>query len=181
MALVAGNVRVAVTGAVYAAPAATAVPTSTAAALNAAFVDVGYLSEDGVTTSIATDSNDIIAWQNGTLVRRVQTSHDFTLQFTMIETNGASLLLYFGNYTVGGAGSGSVQITGAAAPRGAYVLHVVDGTDLIRVVIPDGQVTDRGEVTYLNGDAVGYDTTITAYPDASGVKAYLYYETVGAS
>lgn len=181
MALVADNVQVGVTGAVYMAPSATAVPTSTVAALNAAFTDVGYIGEDGVTTSVGTDTNDIKAWQNGDIVRRVQTSHEFTIQFTMIETNGKSLELYYGNYTAGGGGSGSVQITGAQPYRGAFVCHVADGSDVIRIVIPDGQITERGDVTYVNEDAISYDVTITAYPDASGIKGYLYFETGGAS
>jgi hypothetical protein len=50
----------------------------------------------------------------------------------------------------------------------------VDGDVDIRIVIPDGQVTERGDVTYANGEAIGYDVTVTAYPDDSGVKAYIY-------
>ena len=181
MALVSDNVRVGVTGAVYVAPSATALPTSTAASLNAAFTDVGYIGEDGVTTSTGTDTSEIKAWQNGDVVRRVQTSHDFTVQFAMIETNAKSLELYYGNYTSGGAGSGSVQVTGTQPYRGSFVVHVVDDTDLIRIVIPDGQVSERGDVSYVNENAVSLDVTITCYPDASGVKAYLYFETAGAS
>jgi hypothetical protein len=33
----------------------------------------------------------------------------------------------------------------------------------------------------VNGDAIMYPVTITAYPDASGVKAYLYYDNGEAS
>ena len=80
------NVRVGVTGAVYFAPAGTAVPTSVSGVLNAAFVDVGYIGEDGVSESISADTNDIKAWQNGDVVRRVQTSHDYTVSFTMLRT-----------------------------------------------------------------------------------------------
>jgi hypothetical protein len=178
MTLVAGNVRVGVTGAVYFAPTGTAVPTTAIASRNAAFGDVGYIGEDGVTTSVGADTAEIKAWQNGDIVRRVQTSHDFTIQFSMIETNAKSLELYYGNYT---AGTGVVQITGEQPYRGAFVVHVVDDTDLIRIVIPDGQVSERGDVSYVNENAVSLDVTITCYPDASGVKGYIYFETVGAS
>lgn len=175
-------VRVGVTGAVYFAPAGTPVPTSVSGSLDAAFEDVGYISEDGVSESTGTDTNEIKAWQNGDVVRRVQTSHEYSITFTMIETNEKSLELYYGNYTHGlGADNGSVQIDGSQPYRGAFVINVVDDTDLKRIVIEDGQITERGEVVYKNDEATAYTVTITAYPDSNGVKAMIYYETDAAS
>jgi hypothetical protein len=46
------KVGVAVTGLVYRAPLATAAPTTQATSLNVAFVDVGYIGEDGVTQTL---------------------------------------------------------------------------------------------------------------------------------
>ncbi len=169
MVLTAANVRVGVTGAVYMAPAGTALPTSTVAALNVAFVDLGYISEDGVSTSVGVDVTDIKAWQNGDVVRRVQTSHDFTAAFTAIETNAAVLEAFYGNYA-----SNVVEVTGTQGFRGSFVIDVDDGTEDIRIVIPDGQITERGDINYVNGDAVSYPMTITTYPDTSQVKAYIY-------
>lgn len=181
MALAASEVRVGVTGAIAVAPAATSAPTTVAAALTG-FTDIGYVSEDGLTTSTGTDTNDIKAWQNGDLVRRVQTSHDFTLQFTMLQTNEKTLEVYYGNFTHGvGAADGSVQVTGEQGYRGAWVFDVVDDDQLIRIVVPDGQVTERQDVVYVNGDAVTYGVTVSCYPDAAGVKAYLYFSTDAAS
>lgn len=182
MANLASNVRVGVTGAVWKAIAGTPIPTDIATALNAAFRDVGYITEDGVTTSTATDTTDIRAWQNGDTVRKVQTSHDFTISFTMLETNKESLELYYGNFTAGPGGTpGSVQVKGDQGWRGRLVLNVVDGDDLIRIVMPDAQVTEREDVPYVNGDAVTYGVTMTCYPDGTGVKAYIYFDTDGAS
>lgn len=182
MTQVAGNVRVGVTGGIYVAPAATALPTTPSAALDGAFTEVGYLNEDGVTESQGTETNDIRAWQNGDVVRKVQTSHDLTYAFTLLETNPTSLELFYGNYDDGGgAGPAVVEITGEQPDHNSYVLQVIDGDDLIRIVIPDGQVTERGDVVYQNGDAITRPVTITCFPDADGVKAYQYLETEGAS
>lgn len=169
MANTAANVRVGVTGGVYFAPIATALPTDSDTALAGGYIDVGYISDDGVTQSIGTDITDVTAWQNGDVVRKVQTSHDLTYAFTMIETSEASMEAYYGNYT-----TGTVEITGDVLARQRMVLEVLDGDDHIRVVLPDAQVTERGDVVYQNGEAVGYPVTVTAYPDSSGVKAYKY-------
>jgi hypothetical protein len=170
MALAASNVAVAVTGAVYFAPSATAIPNDAYEALNVAFLDVGYISEEGVTETQGTETNDITAWQNGAVVRRVQTSHVLSYQFTMIETNPNSMELYYGNYALGVS-----QILGDVQDRRRFVLDVVDGTDNIRTVIPDGQVTEFGDIVYVNGDAIGRQVTVTAYPETStNVKAYVY-------
>lgn len=182
MALNSAAVAVGVTGSVYVAPVGTTVPTSTSAGLAAGFVDVGYISEDGVTEGNANDTNDIVAWQNGDIVRRVQTSYDFTVAFTMIETNEASLALFYGNFTHGpGVTDGIVQVTGVQSGRIAVVINVIDGTRLIRTVLPSAQITERGDVSHVNGDAISYPVTITAYPDANGVKAYKYIASDAAS
>lgn len=169
MTLTADFVEVATTGGVYVAPDGTALPANANAARNVAFEEVGYISEDGVVQSIGSDRTDIKAWQNGDIVRKVQTSHDLTYQFTMLETNDVSLEVYYGNYT-----AGTVEINSDVLPHQRWVLEFFDGDDHIRVVIPDGEVTERGDVSYKNDEATAYPITITCYPDASGNKAYLY-------
>jgi hypothetical protein len=169
VALTADNVRVAVTGGIFVAPTGTALPTSAISALNGSFDELGYIGEDGITESQNADSADIKAWQNGDTVRKVQTSHDLTYQFTFIETTDAVLEQYYGPLT-----GGVVHVTGDQLGRQSWVIEIVDGDVDIRIVIPDGQITERGEITYASGEAIGYQVTLTAYPDNSGVKAYIY-------
>jgi hypothetical protein len=56
------------------------------------------------------------------------------------------------------------------------VFEILDGLRTGRVVLPDAQVTARGDVSYVDTDAVSYPVTLTAYPDANGVKAYIYWD-----
>lgn len=181
MTLTAANVRVGVTGTVKMAATGTALPTTIPASLNSGFNDVGYISEDGVVTATSTDVTDIKAWQNGETVRKIQTSHDFTVQFAMIETNERSLELYYGAYSHNFGADGSVQVRASQGYRGCFVIDVVDDEDLIRIVLPDAQVTEREDVSYVNGEAISYGVTLTCYPDVSGVKAYIYFDTNAAS
>lgn len=173
MATTSDNVRVAVTGGAYFAPTGTTLPTSPTAALDAAFEELGYLSEEGITQTIDESITNIKAWQNGDIVRKVQDEHDVTFAMSLLETSDQTLDVYYGNYV-----NGTVEIKADNETRGEWVLNIVDGGDRLRIVIPDGQVTDRGDVQYVNGNAVMYPITITCYPDADDVKAYLY--TLGA-
>lgn len=171
MANTAANVRVGVTGSASHAPLGTTLPVDATAKLAATFKDVGYVSEDGVTQSMSTDVTDIKAWQGGDVVRKVQTSHDLTYQFSMMESTTENLGLYYADTA---ASATAVKVTGAQPEHKVWVLELIDGGQTIRVVLPDAQITERGDLTWTNGDAVLYDVTITAYPDANGVKAYIY-------
>jgi hypothetical protein len=164
----AGNVVVGVSGAVAYADIGSTVPTTISGTLDAAFDDVGYVGDGGVTQAMNADVTDIKAWQNGDVVRKVQTSHDLTYQFEMLETSDVTMEAYYGDQDA---------ITGAQLAHKAWVLDVLDDDRNIRVVIPDGQVTERGDVVYNGSEAVRYPVTITAYPDGSGNKAYIYRGT----
>jgi len=182
MALTATAVRVGVTGRVYFAPQGTAIPTATSGVLASGFNDVGYITDSGITVSTATDTNDIRAWQNGDLLRTVQKSATFSVKFAMAETNEYSLLLFYNNYTHGaGVVDGSVTWNGAQPYRGAFVLDVIDGTNLIRITMPDAQVSDRSDVSIVNGDAFVYEVSIRGYPDTAGNAGYMYIASAAAS
>lgn len=171
------------TGGVMVAPKGTTLPTGATAAtvtLDAAFVGTGYISEDGVTQSIGTDTTDIVAW-GGDTVRVIQTTHALTYQFSFLETNSDVLKLVYGdeNVSVTAATSSAgtriaTLINSKTLPHKAYALEIKDGDAKVRIAIPDGQITTVGDVTYVHSDAIKYDVTITCYPDDSGNKAYLY-------
>jgi hypothetical protein len=181
MANTAANVIVgkpAVTGGILTGDTASVtLPTDAVTGLDTDLLPTGYISSDGLTQAIGADTNEIKAW-GGDIVRRVQTSHDVTYQFTMIETNGVTLGTYYGDANVSGA---NVQIKAGDSPIKVFVFEVADGNKKVRVVVPNGQVTDRGDVVFNNEDSVGYNVTVTAYPDANGVKAYLYSSGIPAS
>lgn len=164
MANDATKVRVAITGAVYVAPLGTTLPTDATSALNAAFKELGYISDAGVVEAQNITSNKLKAWQNADVVRTVQTEHSLTYHFTSLESNTDVLGLIYP----------SGQITGAQRGSQAWVFHVVDGATKVRAVVPNGQIIDIANVTYVNGAAIDYGFTIEAYPDATGVKAYIY-------
>jgi hypothetical protein len=165
MALDSDNVRVAVTGAVYVGPTSAAAPTSSASTLSG-FTDLGYVSADGITETIERTTNQIRAWQGGSLVREVTSEGTYSVTLTFIETNQEVLELYFGSAITGGELDGDPTTTGG---RKSFVMDVVDGTIVERTYIPAGEITAVGERTLASGEAIGYNVTITAYADTSNV------------
>lgn len=159
-------------GAIAHAPLGTSVPTDFYDALNQAFNEVGYVNEDGVTEKEGIESKKITAWQNGDTVRTVQTAHALTYELTMLERNDETIAIAYGN-----GNAASHKINGEAKVHEVYVIDCLDGNDVVRIVIPDGQVVDKKEVAYKGLEATAYGVTIEAYPDANGDKAFIYSGT----
>jgi hypothetical protein len=78
-------ITVGANGSVYLGPVGTTMPTTIAASWDAAFSDVGYLNEDGVTIQRARSIEARRAWQSFFPVRRIATEMDLIVSFTMIE------------------------------------------------------------------------------------------------
>lgn len=170
-------------GGIYKAPLATALPTDSTTALAVAFLSAGYVSTDGVTESTSRNTNQVQAW-GGDTVKVVQTGYAVTYQFKMIEllSKTAAGIAHGDDNVVATAATDAagntlaIKMTSEPHPHATYVIDMIDGDANIRIAIPDGQVTDTGDTTYADGDAVAYDVTITAFPDDNGVVAYKYMD-----
>lgn len=166
MALDPANVRVAVTGAVYAAPVGTTAPTDSTTAYGAGWIDLGWVSEDGIEETHNDDSKEIKGWQGGATIRRVISSSSTEFKFTLLESNPDVLELFHKGDTVG---SNKILVHSPDPDERAFGFDVVDGSNHLRIIIARGEVTDRGAIKYVSADAVGYELTVTAYPDADGL------------
>ena len=165
MATVSGNVGVARAGEVYVGPTSAAAPTGTATALTD-FDGLGYLSDDGITEARDRSTTNIVAWQNADVVRTLVTEAGMTFTFTMIETKAETVELYYGTSVTASATEGEYVVVPAnTGGRKSFVIDTVDGAELERVYIPEGEVTEVGELSRVSGDAVGYEVTVTAYPN----------------
>ena len=106
MATTVGNVSAVkprVAGCVFRAPLGTTLPTDATTALAAAFKDMGYISDDGITESNARESDDVVAY-GGDVVASLQTSKTDTWQMTFIEVKNADMLkAMYGDTNVTGA------------------------------------------------------------------------------
>ena len=165
-----------VTGAVYRAPAGTALPTDASTALAGAYVELGYVSADGVTNNNTPETENIKAWGGKTVlvVRNEQTD---TFTFTLIEALNLDVLqTVFGSSKATKVGDLiTVVADGTEVPEAVFVIDMVmRGGKLKRIVIPAGTISSVGEITYSDDAAVGYQITLEAMPNSSGVQHYEY-------
>lgn len=163
-------------GAIYTAPLGTAVPTDAVSKLDAAFKGLGYVSEDGVTNANSPSTDTINAW-GGDKVLTLQTEKPDTFQYKLIEATNIDVLKeIYGEENVEGTLETGINIKANSQPLSPHVL-VVDmilQNALKRIVIPNGQVAEVGDIVYQDFDAIGYETTINAMPDSSGQTHYEY-------
>ena len=78
-------------GAIYHAPFGTTLPTDATSTLNAAFKNLGYVSEDGLVNSNTAESESIKAW-GGDVVANLQTEKPDTFTATFIEAMNEDVL-----------------------------------------------------------------------------------------
>lgn len=164
-------------GAVSRAVLGTALPTSAAAELNVAFVNLGYISDAGLVNSGAVTTTDIKAW-GGDTVLNIQTDKVDTFQFTLIEALNVDVLkAIFGAGNVSGDLTTGITVN-VNSDEQVDAEWVVDMTmrngAAKRVVIPIGKITAVGDVTYSDSAAVGYQITVSAQPDDAGNTHYEY-------
>lgn len=186
MANTAANVTVGkpkVGGAIYVAPLGTTLPTDSSTALNAAFKCLGYVSEDGVTNSNSPESDNVKAW-GGDTVLVLQTDRPDSFSLTLLEgLNDDVLKTIYGssNVTVDGNGNITVKATADEMIGHAWVFEMVlKGNRAKRTVIPNGTISELGDIVYKDDEAVGYNVTIQDVPDNTGVYHYEYI-AAGAS
>ena len=163
--------------------ALTATLPTTATAAPTGFTAAGYVGEDGVTESYDRSTEKVRAW-GGDTVKVVQTEFGATYQFTFLETLNADVLkAVYGdaNVTTTAATTTasqlhSVKVTGQTLPHKKFIFELKDGYAKIRIAIPDGQITEVGDITYSDAEVIGYQVTVEAYSDSSGVNAYKYLD-----
>lgn len=115
--------------------------------IDAAFVEVGFVSEDGVTFTDGKDINDIPAWQAFYPVRKIVTGKSSRVEFVMKQWNAETASLAFGGGAIDTTGGVSVYTPPAPGELDsrAMIVEWVDGEDVYRLVLPRGIVT--GEVS----------------------------------
>lgn len=165
-------------GSVFRAPLGTTLPTDASTAIDTTvFKALGYLSEDGLVNTNNPESDTIKAW-GGDVVLTYQSEKPDTFKFTPIEALNVDVLkAIYGSDNVTGDLQNGISVTANATDQeeAVWVFDMIMRNGILkRIVIPDGKISEIGDITYADEEVVGYETTLTAMPDASGNTHYEY-------
>lgn len=168
------------TGAILSAPLGTTLPTSATDTLDPAFTDSGYISEDGLTLGNDISTTDLFEW-GGSLVRRLKESFSGTLSWAQLETTEESLRNAFGDENVTATAATTthgnqvkVEIKGELPAAKSWIFRLKDGDNRMLIVVPNGQVSDLEDVSFVSSDAIMWGVSLACYPDSSNVSIYIY-------
>ena len=156
--------------AIFWAPKGTTLPTTASATLNSAFVCLGYASDDGVVNAKSRETTEIKAW-GGDTVASPQTGKTDQLKMKLIESLNKNVLsVVHGSSNVSGTLESGLTIheNSKELDHGCWVIDtVLTGNAMRRIVVPDGKITEIGDVAYKDNEVIGYDITVTCYPSSA--------------
>lgn len=177
----------ATTGAVLSAPLGTTLPTTAVAALDAAFVSSGFVSEDGLEIEFNQTKTTIRDWSSKG--RRVLVEDtEGTVTLALLEISEESLVQAFGadnvTTTPATASHGTqykVSITGELPPAKCWVFNMKDGDKRTRLVLPRAQVTNIPNMTFTAGEAITLPLEISCYPDDTTGELAIFLNDDGVT
>lgn len=166
-------------GAIHVAPIASVqtLPASTSDALDATIYKcLGYITDEGLKNNDTVNPEKVKAW-GGDVVLITKNGKEDTFAFSLMESKNANTLKFIygeNNVTIS---NDEIHVQSKDIGPDEYVVvidMILRGGTAKRIVIPDGQVQELGEVSYVDNDAIKYPVTISAMQDSTGTSHHEY-------
>jgi hypothetical protein len=166
-------------GDIYVAPVGTTLPTTVTATLDTAFINLGLVTEDGVSISVSPEIESFNAWQRRQAVRRELVNQDITLTWALEQWNAETVKFAFGGGTVSEPSAGQFRYDfpdgDDSLDERAIVIDWQDGPNSkFRAVFERGNVMEAVETQLVrNALAVLPITFGVLAADDGGSPGYL--------
>lgn len=160
------QIRVAGDGHLFVAPVDSPAPVDATTALDAAWIDLGFVSPDGAEFRLGVDVVDIRVWQSFYIQRKIVTGRDAVLAFALSQWFPETVQLAFGGGTYEDVGGGTLYHppTPETLDERALVLETLDGDRAMRIYIPKGLVASGVTTSFSRADASLLPIEFTATP-----------------
>lgn len=182
MANTAANIVIGGTGTISVAPAGTTLPTTLDGALDGAFAEVGFITEDGCEFADKREIDGVSAWQSGG--RRVRSwvkARESKLTAELMEWTGDNLVLAFGGGTVTHA-AGDFKFTPPteddALVEYAVVVDIADGSENYRIVVANAVVENEVKTKFSGEGASTLPIEFTVQDDGTNDPWVVFSDNV---
>lgn len=165
MALDAEDLVVAANGRVYVGPTTATLPTDESEALDSDFVDLGYLTDAGLTVSPSMTVESVQPWQSFYSVREIVTARELTLGMELLQFNADTTVLAFGGGVVTEESSGHFKLVPPSPEtidKRSAVVDWQDGDKKYRLVVPVCMMSEGGEFTLARTSPATLAVTLKA-------------------
>ncbi|WP_306317204.1 MULTISPECIES: phage tail protein [unclassified Streptomyces] len=165
-------------GACWVAPVGTLALDSPLSQPPAPWEPLGAISDDGLTYGFDEDSQEFTPWGLTSPFRTQITKSVRTFGLTVWETSRVAVQSLQYRLTAGDLepdGEGLTKYAETASPvpdRRAFWFLVIDGNSYKGFYVPQGEISERSDVTFKQDEMSGYEWTITTYPDEAGNTVY---------
>ncbi|TGB13841.1 phage tail protein [Streptomyces sp. MZ04] len=138
---------------------------------------LGAISDDGLVQGFDEDSQEYTPWGFTSPIRTTITKSLRTFKITVWETGRTTVRSLQYRIPVADLtpASGLTTFAETASPlpdRRAFWFVVLDGETSLGFYVPEGEISDRSDVTHKQDEMAGFEWTVTAYPDISGNTVY---------
>lgn len=169
----------------FMAPMGTTRPVDAVAAPDAAYDNMGYLSEDGVEVTTDNGVKKIVDWNLDTILT-IQESNEATVKITLMQSSAEVAKAVYGedNITVEDGVLKAVHYTGDVLPhhQGAWLMK--DGNGRMVAEYGDGQVTGLQGLSFVKTEPIVHEIEIELFkaPAVNGKNAFfsIFYEDTAA-
>ena len=163
----------------YRGPLGTTAPTDATTPLAVGFLDHGWVLDEGFTDSPKRTTKKFYGF-GGDLIRTVQQRYEETWMLTLCESNINVLKTVFGDANVTQTTSGhrktTVNHASAPLPFSSFVMDFIDGQKTHRIDVPQGQVTEIGDIKYAHDELVSFKITIDCYKPLGATASVTTFE-----